>query len=424
MAVTLPGQQITRMQANLLVTLAPLVCAGAILFNTVLALINANVMPLSRGFVVLAEIGLTAMAVLLILKSWRPTMLPWIVLILFLMILFFFGIVINQEINLKYIRDALIFPIYVLLGMTWAGRPILPLLVAIQAIIFAVFLFEALIPSGYAQVFNVSSYYINTRDYTPEDWTYHVEGFFISAFRPDARFIPGFDWLHRTSSVFLEPVSLGNYVTLTTILILTFWHAMGARTRAFMVFSTALLLIGSDSRLGSVTGLIIIAATPLFVRAPRYLHVFYVPIVIIVAILAVESQGFRPGEDDFPGRIAAGLHVLANMDFMELMGETSNIDRYVDSGIAYFVASQGVLGLTAILVMIGFGFGERSGPDRIFIHGITTYFALSLLVSYSAFSIKTAALMWFVYGYLLASRESPKITVRSAIDAKPAPRSL
>ena len=395
-----------RTDRDILASLAPLICATALLFNAVLAAINANVTPLSRGQVIAVEVALTASALILALRSWRPSMLPWFALIFGFVLLFFVGIVINQEINVKYVRDAIIFPVYVLLGMVWAGRPILPLIVGVQCVAFAVLLLEMMLPSTYASIFSINRYYINTRDFDPELFQYTQEGFFISAFRPDDRFIPGFDWLHRTSTIFLEPVSLGNYVTLMTILIAVFWAAMSWRLRIFMVVSNALLLIGSDGRLASMTCVIIILATPFFARAPRYIHVFYLPFVVIAAALAIAMLGLQPVGDDFAGRLAIGVDLLLRLDLVELFGFTQNAGRYADAGLAYFVVSQTVVGATVILLMIGVAFNEQSGRERIFIHGITTYFALSLLISFSVFSIKTAALMWFVYGYLMETRRT------------------
>ena len=391
-------------EADLISRLAPFIAAGALFFNALLAAVNANVMALGSSHVMLAEIALAGTALTLALRSWRPHMFPWFALIYFLAVLFFVGIVINQDINLKYLRDAIIFPIYVLLGMVWAGQRFVPVLVGIQVVVFVVFVVEALSPAAYAQIFNVTEYYINTRGFDPERFQYTTEGFFISAFRPGERFIPGFDWLHRTSSVFLEPVSLGNYIVIVTILILAFWRELGTGVRALMVATTALLLIGSDSRLATVICLIIIAGSPVFVRLPKYLHVLYLPLAIAGAVFVIEAFQFRPGLDDFPGRIAGGIEALFNLDFAELMGHAQHADRYVDAGLAYLVVTQSVLGAVAIWLLMGLGFGETTPRERIFIHGVTMYFALSLTVSYSVFSIKTAALMWFAYGYLIASR--------------------
>ena len=384
--------------------LAPLVLVGALLFNAMLAVVNANVSPLSRSHVMLAEIMLAGLALLLALRGWRPHMFPWFALIYISTVLFLFSILINQGINLKHIRDAIVFPIYVLLGMVWAGRPFVPVLVGIQVIIVGVLVVEALSPGLYAQLFDVTAYYINTRDFDPERFQYTPDGFFISAIRPGERFIPGFDWLHRTSSVFLEPVSLGNYVVIATILTLTFWKEMGVGIRTLMVITTGFILIGSDSRLGTVTCLVIVVGSPLFVRLPKYVHALYLPLVVAAAALAVAALGFQPGDDDFPGRLAWGVSILGQLEFGELIGYARHADQYVDAGLAYLIVTQSLFGAAASWLWMAFGFGETTARERIFIHGIMVYFALSLIISYSAFSIKTAALMWFVFGYLVASR--------------------
>jgi putative polymerase len=44
---------------------------------------------------------------------------------------------------------------------------------------------------------------------------------------------------------------------------------------------------------------------------------------------------------------------------------------------------------------------EERRPEQIrFLHGLCIYLSLTMLVSYSLFSIKTAALLWFIHGSL------------------------
>jgi hypothetical protein len=46
----------------------------------------------------------------------------------------------------------------------------------------------------------------------------------------------------------------------------------------------------------------------------------------------------------------------------------------------------------------------------VLVHGICLYLSLNLTVSYSMFSIKTAAPLWFIYGWVAAQaprRPSP-----------------
>ena len=395
-----------------IIILAPIVVAMAVTFNAGLALVNANIMNLASSHVIFVEILLTGTAVFLALRYWRPEMLSWVLLLYLFCLLFLVNTLINLDINLKFVRDAIVFPIYVLLGVVWARQRIVPVLLFIQLIVFGIAIFEAATPRMFGALFNVSSYYINTRGIDPELFQYTGDGLFISAVRHGGRFIPGFDWMHRLSSVFLEPVSLGNYAIIATIVTMTFWRSMSTHVRYLMVITTICILIASDGRLATVICAMILVGAPIFVRLPRYFQVVYLPVILFIAVLAVEVLDLRPVGDNFPGRLAKGMEFLANMEVMELFGYSQNADRYSDAGMVYFVVTQNLFGAVAMWLFMTMGMGERTPAQRIFIHAATIYFTLSLLVSYSVFSVKTAAVLWFVYGYLCANpqvmeKESP-----------------
>jgi putative polymerase len=44
-----------------------------------------------------------------------------------------------------------------------------------------------------------------------------------------------------------------------------------------------------------------------------------------------------------------------------------------------------------------------------FMNGLAIYVSLSLLISYSMFSIKTAAPLWFLYGYIRTLSYAPMV---------------
>jgi putative polymerase len=82
----------------------------------------------------------------------------------------------------------------------------------------------------------------------------------------------------------------------------------------------------------------------------------------------------------------------------------------MDSGIAYLLYSQSVIGAAAIWIAVALGLPQRDRASIVFSHTASIYVVLNLLISYSMFSIKTAALLWFVFGALAratSARESP-----------------
>src|SRR4051794_24733102 len=144
--------------------------------------------------------------------------------------------------------------------MTFDARRLDRLVMGIHAVVLVVLLFEALDTPGYASLFRVQDYYINTRGYVAEDFWNQDSELFVSATRPDERLFSFLD-LHRLSSVFLEPVSLGNYAIIITAFLCARFGGLSVWARGFLVLGNIVIIIGCDGRLAAMTSVAIIAAT-------------------------------------------------------------------------------------------------------------------------------------------------------------------
>ena len=112
----------------------------------------------------------------------------------------------------------------------------------------------------------------------------------------------------------------------------------------------------------------------------------------------------NPEADDFPGRIAYSIHLLNQFNLDHWLGIHRSQDdldsgiAFFDSGIGYLVSTQSIIGLAVIWLFLAC-MGEEKTQEQIrYAHAILLYFALTLTVSYSMLTIKTAALAWFIYG--------------------------
>jgi putative polymerase len=72
----------------------------------------------------------------------------------------------------------------------------------------------------------------------------------------------------------------------------------------------------------------------------------------------------------------------------------------MDAGVAYLITTQSLPGLLLLWAYIGWGTREDTPEQVRFTHALSLYLALSMMVSYSFLSIKTAALLWFIQGTL------------------------
>lgn len=381
--------------------LAGAILFAAIAFNSALAIINAHILALSQTHVIIAEATIIASAAGLVTASWRSAMVPWAILIGVLSVTYLLSAVAQSgALDAKIYRDILIAPVFILLGVVFARRSISNLLCFLQSIVILFVILEIAAVETYSKLFNISSYYINTRGFQAHHFWMADTTLFPSAVRPDERFLVGLLDNHRLSSFFLEPVSLGNYCVIVTAATVALWQEISCRRKMFLLASTFVLLIGSDGRFATVTCMLLIIGCFVFTHLPRRTHVAFVPLVLITALITGVTFDLSAETDDFGGRVAKSVALFTALSPAAYLGDWSELYRYVDSGFAYLIASQSLLGATVFCFFIGLIPRMKDRSEIIFVNATWSYVSLSLLVSYSFFSIKTGALLWFVYGYM------------------------
>jgi putative polymerase len=374
----------------------------AVCFNALLSIINGHVVALARSHVILIEITVYAAVLSIIILNADRRMLPWFLLSIFIVLNGLLLSVGNESFNAKYIRDVLVIPIFIMLGMTYNSSNLTRPVVILQTIIFAVALLEAVLPDTYSEIFRILSYYVNTREFSTGQFWNSESSLFLSATRPNDRFF-GFVDLHRLSSVFLEPVSLGNYCVITVILLIARWREMSFFVRWYLIGSTLALLVGCDGRLAALSIMIITIALVILRRVSSRWSALYLPIVLLTSAIFVGSFDLDPTNDTFGGRLAGSIGTLSQVGLRGLVGlDAEASDQAADSGIAYFVLTQSVVGVMIIWLAVCLLPAGRGDNMRLYVHGLAMFIPLNLMVSYSFFSIKVASLIWFSYGYLFS----------------------
>jgi putative polymerase len=384
--------------------LAPaLVLIGSMVFNAGLAIVNGHIFPLSQPMIIAAEAIFVSAALLLVLMAWRPEMSPSLMLMVMLVVIAVARALWMVQPEPKYLRDVLLIPTFFMLGMTFDDRGLSRTVLVIHSIVFVVCLFEALAPQAFSDLFRIQDYYINTRGNSIDEFYNTNSELFISATRPDERFFSFVDW-PRLSSIFLEPVSLGNYCTVVTCFICSSFRRMGRLATWYMALGTLFMLIGCDGRLATASCIIIVAVSIIAPRLPRMTPVLYIPGAVAFVIALVTIAGLKSGNDDFGGRLAHTVELLLQFDVPDLAGASNEyINQAMDSGVAYLILTQSLPGFILLWAYIGFGTKEDTAEQVRYTHALTLYLALSMMVSYSFLTIKTAALLWFVQGVLQSS---------------------
>jgi putative polymerase len=392
-------------------TLPSILVIWATVFNAVLAVVNAHVTALSPIVVIAAEVGTVGMAHFLALKQFREEMKPWYVLLTIIFVLFLVRSILTSAPEIRYVRDVLIIPTFVLLGMTSLRENLTKTVCVIHGVVLAVMFYEAIDTDGFSRLFEIQNYYINTRGYDDANFWNKESDLFVSAVRPQDRiFLPFLD-LHRLSSIFLEPVSLGNYCVVITAFVCSLYPSLSLKERLFLGIGNVAVLIGCDGRLAAISSLIIIFASMAANKFPRGSAVLYLPGVTLVAILVTNLAGFRDGPDDLAGRVAHTVALLEGLDIAEYGGISERfLWPAVDSGVVYMILTQSLIGLSLIWIMIVFGSREDRLEQIRYTHALCIYLSFAMMISFSIFTIKTAGLLWFVQGALQRrERVSPSI---------------
>jgi putative polymerase len=372
----------------------------AVLFNAALAIVNAHFARLSTGSVVGAELLIVAAAHAVVLRNYRPQMLPWYAMMCVAVLFALIRGAVVGHFEPKFLRDVLLIPTFMMLGMTVSLRRLTAPIAVLHAIIVGCVLFEAISTPAYSNLFEVRSYYIATRSFDDTAFWNTSSDLFVSATRPAERLFSFVD-LHRISSVFLEPVSLGNYVVLITSFLCANYRYISPRTRVFLVLGSLIALVGCDGRHAATSSVIIILVALVAPQLPRGSALIYLPFGLAGAVVLATGTHADPLQDNLLGRLAHCVTLLGRYDVLDWLGLS---DRYLipaaDSGIAYMIATQSFIGVLLFWLLLVFSADERRPEQARFLHALCLYIVLTMLVSYSLFSIKTAALFWFIHGSL------------------------
>lgn len=379
--------------------LAGLIVIAATLFNAGLAVVNGFT-PLGGSVVVGFEVLLVALAHTVALANYRPMMAPWYGLIAILCFIAILRGIFVESFDPKLLRDALLIPTFIILGMTFEPRYLVRIVVFLVCVDAFFMLMEAISQNTYADLFKIQSFYINTRGFS-EDFFWNKDSpLFASATRPDGRFFNIVD-LHRLSSVFLEPVGSETFCIVVWSFVCSCYSRLSRRALQFLIPMTLLMIVGTDGRLALVLSVLIVIVTIVSPHLPRITPFFYLPAVLAVAALAVHVAGLRYDADNFGGRLAFSIGLIGDFDLPDLLGiSNQHLVPALDAGLAYIIISQSLIGTLVIWTYITLVARGRTIIQVRQINITALWIAMFMMVGAAFLSIKTAGLMWFIFGSL------------------------
>jgi putative polymerase len=397
-------------------TLAIAVVFATVLFNLMLCFVNTTLFGIGSNLVVASEIVLIGVALGI---TWYRSYTLYAIL-LTSTAYFFTVMLIRSDFDPKVARDFLIPMVFFFLGnhlgsLRSADRMVTLLIV----IALGVAVFEWLALNTYLHYFDVIHYYLarGTEQTLESDSAAGLfiknsdtgAGLFVNATRFGERTLLPFLGEHRVSGIFMEPVSAGNFGAIAFA-----WVFLRDRSRvwtfAAKILAIAAILLLADARFGfyvCVFTLVIYLAAPVI----RPTMLFVAPFLAIVALFTYAYISANQGWDNsIVGRFLSSGRSIATLDGWQALGlRISDVftNGYAgDSGYGYVLAKVGLVGLAAVWAL--FVYAPSSDDNARRFKYFTAFYVVSLLaISASLFSIKTAALLWFLYGTLNIPTRTP-----------------
>ena len=383
----------------------------ALVYQAVLCALHTNVHPISMAGVGAAEAFIYLACLVVLVKRIRLEFVAVATLVaayLFLMAIF------RNQLDPKGFRDVMIPILFYALGrhigdIKYADR----LLKLMVVLVLAFGFFELLFLDAFSRVFNIFSYYVSQGSLAAgSNWAKDsVLG--LNGMRPEGigrTILPSLLGNHRISSIFLEPVSLGNFAV-----IVAGWGLSKRREDIkdilFFLLSAITMIALSDSRYGMITvaALVLMRCLPL---GRTNVWMITLPLLCALLLLGIGIFFNGPYSDNILGRLYVSGRTLMHLDLGMIFGLDGFNIGYGDMGYPSLLTRLGLLLCIFLWVAFWMVKMEDERGDRFRAY-ITLYMSLILCVSgTSLFALKTAGILWFLVGCFAGRQKdaSPALT--------------
>lgn len=374
----------------------------SVLYNCILAYINHNIMPLSVSHVVLCEGLMMISSVAFILKKGiYEEDLPIVLFLVFTLVITIYITVFNRLTFIDQFRNILIIFCFAGIG-SWASERTVRLAFRIACAAVLLFLVcEVVSTPFYVSLFHPGEYFENTRGI--KQASFNSTGLFANALGFQGRFSFGLID-HRSSSIFLEQVSLANFCGVIVIYLLSFWPKLALLEKALFISTVLLILLTNDTRTMLIFSCISIAGYFLFPNIPKGFSLILMPVIILVGFFV---HFMKPDEvgDNFTGRIGVTIKKMLELDIQSMLGlSISRIGEFADSGYVYLIYGSTIFGLIVFWLFVCLYPAGRTAAQRRCAHSLSLFIFLNMMIGGTAiFSIKIAGLLWLLVGYMRVS---------------------
>lgn len=388
---------------------------ACVLFNFFLCFLNTKVMVVSIPMIIACEMVLMGMSVLYGFFHLTRAKMYWLgvmALQLILMLVLSFA---RDELLMKPIRDMIIMPVFVVLGLSASRLKPVPMVLWLSVLIAIIALWEAYFVESFTQYFNIRQYYVE-KGVLQEDYFAPLD-LVASGIRPNSRYLLDLPF-HRLSSIFLEPVSLGFFGFVIGLFFIAVKKSVSFATFIAGLVLAYFMIIVSDARMAFGALTLSLALRPLLARLDHHFAALIFPAIFFLSMIIYITEIFGTTGEGIGWRIEDTFRKLSRMDLDLFIGLTAYQHSAEDSALLKIFQFQGILGLM-IYWLAPIFFMRRLAPEpKIYLFGVTIFLSFGFMLSAAILTIKTAAMLWFLYGYLIAwsvRKKEESIEVRNEI---------
>jgi len=388
--------------------LSSLLIPGCVFFNFFLCFVNTRITTVPLNAVIGSEMILISLSAIYGFFRIDPAKLYWLIVMIVQVALGLLLSLAKDELLMKAVRDMIIMPIFIVLGLSSRRLDVTKTLLWLSVVIMFFTLYEGYFLESFLKYFNIRRYYIE-KGVIPEDYFLPYDLIF-SGVRPNHRFLIDIPGVHRVSSVFLEPVSLGFFGFMVGLYFLSVKKNVSHWAFCLgMIFAYGFIWL-SDARMafGSLT--LMILARPVISKLDHRFSALVFPIVFSIASIIYLTGMLGVAGDTMGWRINDTFTKLSVVNPDLLMGTSRVFYHAEDSGLLKILQFQGLLGFMLQWLAPVFFMRKMPAQPRIYLFGLTLFLSFGYLLSAAILSLKTASVLWFLYGYLIAkyTEEEPE----------------
>jgi hypothetical protein len=380
----------------------------AVLYNAVLAILGARGIPLSYSSVAAVEIVITFACLALSLSTGfsnhdvMPLALLW-----FIGTLALIASISLDTIYIGSIRNFALIAVFGMLGHRMNINFIRKAFFIASAMTLVVLIWEISSVESYASFFSPAHYYEMTRGTAISE--FDDSGLSIGTIAFEGRFSLGIFSGRRTSSIFLEQVSINSYAIVCMVFLNGMWGKLSLKEKALQLVTIVLIITSNNARMGALMCIVMPIGYLVFPWLNRNL-ILAVPFLIIGLIFSLSGYIENAMGDDITGRLGVTYRLLSRFDLADFfVGNPLKVGRTFDSGYSFIIASIGLFGGLAYLLFLAYYPRHETEDQRRGSWSLAVYILVWLTVGGTAtFSIKTAALLWSFIGCLSKPPENTK----------------